>query len=57
MPVSLESFTKHTENTAEVSESETFGSNKISEDANLCKLVFYHEVNASANDHKINLIL
>lgn len=28
------------------------GPNMILEDANLCKLVFYYEVNASANDHK-----
>lgn len=29
-----------------------FESNKISKDTNLCKLVFYYEANASANDHK-----
>lgn len=52
MQVSLESFTKHIENSAEVSQGKTFGSNKILEDATPCKLVFYYEVNASANDHQ-----
>lgn len=48
--VALQNFTGHRENTTEVSQSEMC--NKISEDANLCKLVFYYEVNVSANDHK-----
>lgn len=50
--MSLESFIKHMENATGVSQSESFGPNMVLEDANLCKLVFYYEVNASANDHK-----